>query len=223
MKSFVKKLLWGNDTRAIAIKYGVARGIKMKIEPSSKAQRILGTDEREIQAPFRDYSRKCPVFIDIGASDGYYGLIYHKHNPTGTAYLIDGQARFAAEQKENFKLNGFNTDNTSFLSGLVSNTTANGGIVIDQLLGTKAGQQLFVKIDVDGAEVDVLNGMRGTLQSNNCLLIIETHSLQLERDSIKLLEGIGYTCKIIGQAWWRFLLPENRPTEHNRWFTATKR
>ncbi len=206
----------------MAIRYGVAKGIRMNIEPGSKAQRIIGTDEREIQSPFRKFSIQCPVFIDIGASDGYYGLIYRKYNAGGSAYLIDGKATFRAEQQEHFALNSYKTDNVSFLSGLVSSSSANGGIVVDEMLGRKTGQAIFLKIDVDGGEVEVLKGMKFTLENNPCKLIVETHSAELETSCIQLLKEMGYTSHIISQAWWRIFLPETRPTAHNRWFVAEK-
>jgi len=29
-------------------------------------------------------------------------------------------------------------------------------------------------------------------------------------------------CQIIKDAWWRVIVPEMRPIEHNRWLWATK-
>jgi hypothetical protein len=40
---------------------------------------------------------------------------------------------------------------------------------------------------------------------------------------MEFLERLGYTCRVIKNAWWRLLIPEQRPIEHNRWFIAEKR
>jgi hypothetical protein len=53
-------------------------------------------------------------------------------------------------------------------------------------------------------------------------MIFETHSLELEVDCIAYLKERGYVVKIIKNGWWRFLVKEIRPIEHNRWFCAYK-
>jgi hypothetical protein len=54
-------------------------------------------------------------------------------------------------------------------------------------------------------------------------LIIETHSPELEKGCIAMLEAMGYRCEIIGNAWYRALIPEHRGIPHNRWFVAVKK
>ena len=78
MKKLVKKIIFG-DSQIQTIKGGIGKGLKMNIDVSSKAQRIIGLDEREIQKPFMNYSKNCNYFFDIGASDGYYSLLYRKY------------------------------------------------------------------------------------------------------------------------------------------------
>ena len=70
-------------------------------------------------------------------------------------------------------------------------------------------------------EIDVLEGGQEML-SRDCRLIVETHSEELERGCIQRLEALGYSCRIIGNAWYRALIPEARPIPHNRWFVAWK-
>jgi hypothetical protein len=81
---------------------------------------------------------------------------------------------------------------------------------------------IFIKIDVDGAEGDVLIGGAQLLLRPDVTLLIETHSLELETQCRTLLESLGYQCQIIRNAWWRFLIPENRPIGHNRWLGASR-
>ena len=52
-------------------------------------------------------------------------------------------------------------------------------------------------------------------------LLVETHSVELERDCMGLLEELQYHCQIIENAWWRNVIPELRPIQHNRWFFAS--
>lgn len=219
MKKLIKKLIFG-DSQIQTIKGGIGKGLKMNIDVSSKAQRIIGLDEREIQKPFMDYAKKCNYFFDIGASDGYYSLLYRKYNPTGTIYMFEAQTKFKIEQEEHFKLNGFKIDYHHY-DKFVSNFDNDKNVSVDTLFQEKNKIVLF-KIDVDGGEMDVLNGMKNTAINNNCYFVIETHTKQLEIDCIKFLHDLGYKTKVIDQGWYRTFVKEDRPIEHNRWFIAWK-
>ena len=219
MKQLIKKILFG-DTSIQTIKAGIGKGLKMHIDVSSKTQRIIGLDELEIQKPFKKYSKLSSHFFDIGASDGYYSLLYRKFNSEGMIYLFEAQTRFKIEQEEHFRLNGFKIDYQHY-DKFVSNLDNDKNISIDTLF-QKKNETLFFKIDVDGGELDVLNGMKNTAIQNNCYFIIETHTKQLEIDCLNFLQALGYKTKIINQGWYRFFIKENRPIEHNRWFLAHK-
>ena len=93
---------------------------------------------------------------------------------------------------------------------------------IDQLqldLGAKG----FLKIDVDGYEVDVLESAKKTLQEAKPDVLVEVHSKQLEAACIDILKAYGYGVRVIPNAWWRIFVPERRPIEHNRWIFATEK
>jgi hypothetical protein len=52
--------------------------------------------------------------------------------------------------------------------------------------------------------------------------LIETHSTELERACVSQLERFGFNTKIVRNAWWRYIVPEQRPIAHNRWLVAWK-
>lgn len=221
MKKLIKSLLFGkNPNQEKKIVFGIGRGIRMKIDPSSKTQRILGLDEREIQKAFKSFALNAQSYIDIGASDGYYGLIYRKYNPQGQIYLFDLNPTFLQEQKSNFALNG-STDNVFFSSKKISNFSDANNLSLDEMF-PDTREKIFFKIDVDGDEVFVLEGIQNLLKRNDCLLIIETHSQQLEKDCVSFLNTLGYKTRIIPNAWWRSIIPEDRPIGFNRWLSAEK-
>jgi len=54
----------------------------------------------------------------------------------------------------------------------------------------------LIKIDVEGAEADVLEGAMKTLQIVRPLLFIEAHSRELANRCTELLEGLGYNVRV---------------------------
>ncbi len=52
-----------------------------------------------------------------------------------------------------------------------------------------------MKIDVEGAEVEVLLGAKKTLQTNRPILFIEAHSEALAKECTRLVEGLGYVVR----------------------------
>jgi hypothetical protein len=219
MKEALKRLFFGEGRQQKVIQFGLASGIKMNIDISNKLQRYVGLDEREVQVAFKRFANSTSVFVDIGASDGYYGLIYYKLNKNGEQFLCDANASFVKEQQSNFSLNGFSLDKVHLVSKFVSDNTDETRVALDELLSNTTGN-IFLKIDVDGGELHVLKGVEKVLKNNNCKVIVETHSKQLEEDCIAYLQQLGYSTTIIPNAWYRVFVPELRPIAHNRWFSA---
>jgi hypothetical protein len=221
MKKLIKKLVVGRGVKVREIRFGIAKGIKMQIDASSKGQRIIGLDEREIQTAFKEFSHKSNCFLDIGASDGYYSLIYKKLNPKGKIFAFELKDELISEMEANFKTNNFNYADVTLIKKFVADKTDEKHTTIDVL--NLKNQTLFFKVDVDGGEMDVLKGLKNTITTNTCYFIIETHTKQLEKDCIAFLETAGYKTSIITNALWRIIIPETRPIEHNRWFSAYKK
>jgi Methyltransferase FkbM domain len=75
----------------------------------------------------------------------------------------------------------------------------------------------LLKIDVEGAELEVLHGAVGILHEQRPRLLVETHSPALERACGDLLLGHGYAPRVVTP---RRRLAQRRPREHNRWLVA---
>ena len=216
--NFIKRLLLGKGLSERKILFGRARGIKMYINPDYKFQRLIGADEHEIQSLFVNYSKRCTMFFDVGASDGYYSLLFRKYNTSGPLFVFDGNPGFKEIQSKHFALN--NTKGYRQFFKFVSNTNDEQQISLDSF--DIRNDKVLIKADVEGRELNVLRGAVQLLRNNKCFLLVETHSVQLERDCVDFLLQLGYHTKIIKNAWWRFFLPERRPLAHNRWLAAWK-
>ena len=218
----LKRSIWGTETKPRRILWGAARGITIDINPIGKIQRQIGLDEREIQADFVHTARWADVLVDIGASDGYYSLIFHRYNPAGEVIMIDGDASFAPIQHRHFKFNfpGFHPRTLSkYVAPADAQNENTCCLTTDLALG---GRRVFFKIDVDGWEFDVIKSAADLFDHAEVRFLVETHSVHLEKDCLAFLQSAGFETRIIDNAWWRTFIPEQRPLELNRWFYAAK-
>ena len=74
----------------------------------------------------------------------------------------------------------------------------------------------LVKLDVDGWELQALEGGTSLLAERRPHLIVETHTESLERDCLALLRAHGYAPVVVHPRAW---LAEVR-AGHNRWLVA---
>lgn len=218
MKRTIKHLLFGTGWSIRTIKLGLLKGLRFGINPANKTQRLLGTDELEIAAIVRKFAARARIAVDIGANDGWYTLYFCTSGSVELVIACEPEAQFVELLKANLEANR---------SALRAEYR-----VVDRFIGTAAGQMavdevlketevsVLLKIDVDGGELEVLRSAERTLASRRALLIIETHSTELERDCIRFLEERNYRCTVIPNAWYRLFIPELRPIPHNRWFFA---
>lgn len=220
MRRLAKSLLFGSGQKPHSVLFGPGRGARFLIDPASKTQRILGLDEAEIAHTFHDAARKAQTFIDVGASDGYYPILALRMNPAVEVIGCEMHAPLEAQARENYRLN-FPSENRSFTWIAKPVGLDEGQVALDKLIEDRPGP-IFIKIDVDGVELDVLKSGQQLLSREDSAFLIETHSAELEQGVIALLETSGFHCRIIKNAWWRFAIPDTRPTELNRWVFAQK-
>lgn len=221
MKLFVKRLLFGDQPSFRKIKFGVASGIVMKIDPLNKVQRLIGLDEFEILSYFKNFSTRYDNFLDIGSSDGFYSLIYRKYNREGRIFSCEASAAFYEEQILNFEKNNFTTaDAFTFIPLYIGNTDSDNSASIDTIASKNDIKSAVLKIDIEGSELVALKGAEKLLRDQSSSLIIETHSLELERQCIDFLKNLNYSCKVIRNSAVRDIFPETRNIEHNRWLVS---
>jgi hypothetical protein len=159
-------------------------------------------------------------FIDVGAGGGELCLVFKK---AGTKIIIaaEPQASEVALFHENVTANGLDPSGFTMINKFIG--TKCNWIGLDEIR-VDPNQPGFIKIDVDGAELDVLKSSAGLLKSATDLaILVETHSATLEHSCKAYLEQCGFEAFVIRNAWWRFVIPEQRPIAHNRWIWARKR
>ncbi|MBL4575512.1 MAG: FkbM family methyltransferase [Opitutaceae bacterium] len=174
-----RQLLWGGNyeeqqiTKAISLikKHNVEYFIDVGANIGIYSIRIASACKSlkqvfSVEAQIENYNQLCANIRlnnldrvihakNIGASNQYNELefLVNKGNSTGTS-------RVKSTAPTSTKLRKFNSDT----------------IIVDQLdniIGKLEGSSIFIKIDVEGHEKQVLEGMKGIIKTNKCLFQIE--------------------------------------------------
>jgi FkbM family methyltransferase len=190
-------------------------------DPASggKLLRVLGgTYEREQTALFVEHVRRGATVLDIGAHVGYYSLLAARlGGRTSTIVAYEPDRRNAGRLRRHLRLNRLERvavveaavaehgGSAQFARGTGSGTghlASQGGVTVrtvrlDDEAKARRLRPDVLKIDVEGAEIDVLRGGLETLRRARPVLFLSTHGPQPHAECIALLGGLGYTFRPI--------------------------
>lgn len=212
----------GHGTYVVPL--GLYRGLRLKLDLRSDFQLFTGLWELETHR----YLNKWTDYrwaVDVGAGVGELSLFMLKHKPSiGRIFAVEPNEAEVRHMKLNFQLNPeLDVTKMAIVERPVGTGARPDELRLDELGLEPESTPGFIKIDVDGYEIDVLKGASRILQWPNIDLLIETHSTSLEDQSIELLQGFGFATEIVKNGWYRRLIPEQRPIDHNRWLWASNR
>ena len=214
---WIKNILFGKGKRLRRIVAGPGRGITLLADPASDSQRLLGLGEAELYRYFQPLAKASNTFVDVGASNGWYCLLAKKIKPSLELIACEPIQSLGQDFLTNVEANGWTMEGITLIPYCVG---VRDYPLDSFLLGKR--EPILIKIDVEGAEADVLMSGQKTLSRDKCALILETHSRQAESECLGILKGFGYAVSIVNPAWYRFLVPEHRPLPHNRWLVAQR-
>jgi hypothetical protein len=220
--SFVKQKFVSNEWSPRTVVAGPFRGIRMNLNLTHQTQLYLGLFERETHPWLKRLSKGITTGIDIGAADGEYTLFLLKSTDASKIYSFEPDPNMAARLCSNLRLNhGLELERLQISTKFVGRSSS-GDIVCLDALAEDISCPCLIKIDVDGAEAEILAGASTIKTMPDIRWLIETHSEKLERSCVNSLQSAGFKTRIIPNAWWRAIVPEQRPIPHNRWLVAWK-
>ena len=196
----------------------------MELNLENSVQVWLGLYERETHEFVTRMTRSIASAVDVGAAQGEFSIFFLRRTPARCVIAFDPDPEFADRFSVNLRLNGLIEDGRLLrLAKFVGSERGQDHCTLDDIAAQLASP-IFIKVDVDGAEMEVLAGAHDILRSSpRVRLLIETHSPQLEQDCLHLLQELGFVVRIIKNAWWRGFIRDQRPISHNRWLVAAKR
>jgi len=197
---------------------GPLKGVVLDLDLEHDTQILLGLYEIEIQRHFVDLATSARVLIDVGAAEGMYTAFFLAKTAAPTVIACEPDPARRAGLLRTLASNHWEHDPR--LKVVPASLGAPGTAdTLDELLDRNPGPA-FVKLDVDGGELDVIRGAERSILNRTSTWLVETHSLELEESCMGYFANVGYRTGLIPNAGWRWLLPEQRPIAHNRWFWA---
>jgi len=226
----------GSLTRVdTTIRRGAAEGLSFNAAGTNPGY-VLGTTEPGVQASFAKLCAPGSVVLDVGANVGFFTMIAAKHvGPRGRVIAFEPVQSTVRALRHNVALNDFRhvevqqlalgaaAGTTDFLVGsdltksrLASRGAPSGGstkirvdvAALDDLVDTGAVPVPdVIKMDVEGAEIEAVAGMRRTLREHRPVLLCEMHGRTAE--FVDAMDAHGYTVATVEAVgsldeapWW---------------------
>lgn len=204
--------------RDVPIVGGLGAGMRINVHGSALAFAI-GNAEPPLQAALRGAVQPGATVWDIGANIGFYTLLASRLvGPSGSIQAFEPVPENAAAIRHNLALNGLTQVTVSemaivdapgrgtlFVSGYsafsrLASTSVPADVKgrldvelesVDHLIAER-GYPVpdVVKIDVEGAELQVLDGMRTTIARHRPVILCEVHDCNV--DLAAFMSQVGY-------------------------------
>ena len=207
-----------------AIQHGVGRGLRFDAAGGFPGY-LFGTTDLHEQRALEATLGPGGVFYDVGANIGFYATLAGRLvGPGGRVVAFEPFGESAARLRNNMALNGFG-DRLTLVEAAASDRAgdcrlamgrdamrhrlgdgeAAAGVVVPlvTLDGCRAERDLpppdVVMIDVEGAECDVIRGMRGTIAECRPVVLVEVHYIpEAVREVFEeVLEPHGYAARVL--------------------------
>jgi FkbM family methyltransferase len=161
-----------------------------------------------------------PVFVDVGAAMGYYCVLVKQLRPAARIFAIEALPRHVTALKATLALNGLAPTDVTIMPIAVSADTGRasfldqgygsqlssasgirrGAVVLDvearslQEILAEIGRVDLMKMDIQGAELDVLGAARGPLSEGAIAhAIIGTHGREIHESVRAILEEAKFS------------------------------
>ena len=157
---------------------GPFRGAHIVMNPRDSLRKIFGLYEHELNDWLEQALRRVTRVVDVGANDGYFtfgcAAAFKRLGKRGEIIAIENQNQHIVKLRRSIVEQGQTNVTYQLVQAYAGREDKPGFVTLDSL--GQPGEQMnaLVKIDVEGAEVDVVEGGRKWMHPSNCF-IIEVH------------------------------------------------
>src|SRR5215208_4534567 len=181
---------------------GALKGLRFRFNLRSDTQKWRGVYERSVQQWLKECVKSGSTCLDIGAAEGYFTVLMAKlAGPDGVVCAFE-PSELCERVMYHVELNRRNHDlaPVSVYKQFVVNQSSNGdpsSVSVDDVVHSASVKRVdVIKIDVDGAEADVVRGAHRTLERFHPHLCVEVHSRDLLTEVQRIVGRYGYILRL---------------------------
>jgi Methyltransferase FkbM domain len=226
VKQRIKRLLLPDRLVHARIMFGPFRGAIMIANGRNSMRKVLGLYEHELNRWLKTALPRVTRVLDVGANDGYFtfgcAAAFRRLGQVGEIIAFEPEQRHIDVLKAALKEQPQGGTGITLTQTLVGSEIHAGATTLDAVQwktghpGDRA--HTLVKIDVEGAELGVLNGAGSWLRPSN-LFLIEVHEREYLRRICELFSSRGLELERINQRSLPILGYEERRRE-NWWLVS---
>ena len=172
------KIFLPNRPLPLRILRGPFRGSHPVMNPRHSLREVAGLYERELNQWIEEAIRRTDAVIDVGANDGYFcfgcAAAFRRIRKSGRIVAIEAQEQHIGKLECSLTTESTIDVPISLIHAFAGATDGDGFVTLDGLDDSISRTDTLIKIDVEGAEIDVLDGARGWMNPSN-LFVIEVH------------------------------------------------
>ena len=201
---------------------GPFRGARVMMNPRASLRKALGLYEHELNSWLDAALRQTHRVLDVGANDGYFtfgcAAAYRRLGIAGEILAFEAQQKHVDELRAAIKTQPAGGSRIDITHAFIGAATGGEFLALDDV-AVDDRRRTLIKLDVEGAEEDVIAGARSWLLPEN-LFVIEVH----RRPSIDRLRSMfhaaGLELELIEQQPLPILGGEVRDADN--WWLVSK-
>jgi hypothetical protein len=160
---------------------GPFRGARVMMNPRESLRKALGLYEHELNAWLDAALMRVTRVLDVGANDGYFtfgcAAAFRRQDRAGEIVAFEPQTQHVVPLRAAAALQAPAGVRIDIKQTLVGATIGDGITTLDAV-AAEDRRNTLIKIDVEGAEADVVRGAASWLDRSN-LFVIEVHRREL--------------------------------------------
>lgn len=199
---------------------GPLRGGRAVMNPRNSLRKVFGLYEHELNEWLEQALRLTNRVIDVGANDGYFtfgcAAAFRRLQKKSEIVAFEPEADHFRSLSYSLRTQPRGMVEFKLVQSFVGANESTDSRTLDSIQGDR--QNTLIKIDVEGAEEDVLAGAASWLHSSNYFLI-EVHKEHFLESIPRLFKSHGLTLDQIDQRPLKLIGRETRD-EQNWWLVS---
>jgi len=201
-KGTIKTLLFGSGEQERTVLAGALKGLRFCFDLRQDTQMWRGVYERPLQQWLREHVEPGSTCLDVGAAAGYFTVLMAKLAGSDGAVYAFEPSELCERITYHVELNkrSYTLAPVSAYKRFVvaqSDRSDPSSVSVDDIVQDASLNRVdIIKIDVDGAEADVLRGAHRTLERFHPHLCVEVHSRDLLDEVQHIGSRYGYTFRL---------------------------